>query len=109
MKKTVLEAGVLALAMVVTSTVFVTVIGYFDEGHHLVYAGFVDYLLLGGHPPLSDYLLWTGIFTFWGGLIYLVQGLSASFRERFFFKLSVAVVGVPVFVLSLLLALMASA
>lgn len=58
------------LGLVVLSISFVTIIGYFDEGHARIYGSFSNYLAAGGYPPLSDYLLWSIITVIFGGIIF---------------------------------------
>ena len=48
--------------ILLTAIILITIIGYFDEGHYRIYGSFTEYILQGGTPPLSDYIMWCLIF-----------------------------------------------
>ncbi len=102
------EAAWTVLALVGMSMIFVTVVGYFDEGNHLIYAGFWDYLTNDGAPPMSDYILWAVIFVALGVTVFQAQGASAKLRDAFVLRLTATVFAIPVLVLGFLLTLMAA-
>ncbi|WP_420627824.1 hypothetical protein [Candidatus Leptofilum sp.] len=49
------EHSWVVLSLIAVATLFVTAVGYFDEGNHRIYGSFGNYLAKGGVPPLSDY------------------------------------------------------
>ena len=109
MRRTALfENGWVALALVGVSAVFVTMIGYFDEGNHLIFAGFGDYLAKGGVPPASDYVLWGVIFVVLGVILFHLQSLVPRLQTAFATRLIVSVLAIPALILGLLALLVAA-
>ena len=58
------------LGLLLLTTGFITVIGYFDEGHAKIYGNFSNYLASGGYPPLSDYLVWSIMVAISGAILF---------------------------------------
>ncbi|MGK0391261.1 MAG: hypothetical protein ACI94Y_004023 [Maribacter sp.] len=63
------------------ATGFITIIGYFDEGHANIYGSFSNYLASGGYPPLSDYLMWSIITAMSRGILFNI--ISKLTRQSF--------------------------
>ncbi|MBT8230274.1 MAG: hypothetical protein KJO50_08435 [Bacteroidia bacterium] len=59
------------------SILLITIIGYYDEGHHRIYGSFINYLGNSGQPPLSDYILWGIIFGILGMVVFNILEMTS--------------------------------
>lgn len=105
-KKHLQEALIVALVLIAVATIFVTIVGYFDEGNPRIYGGFINYLLQGGLPPLSDYLVWGFIFTILGIPVFFAQNALPNPTQTFGKRLAVSAISIPLLLLGVLVMLM---
>lgn len=100
------EVLIAALVLIGAAILFVTIVGYFDEGHARTYGSFANYLVQGGVPPLSDYLLWSFIILVLGLPFFVAQGALPGLKKSLATRLVISAVSIPLVLLGVLAMLM---
>lgn len=94
------ENIVTLLGLTIFSIFFVTIIGYFDEGHARIYGSFGNYIDQSGYPPLSDYIVWMTITGIVGILVFNLfsQALKST---SLLLRIVLTILVIPFFIIAL--------